>query len=143
MSVSTGKTARGLFLKINGVEVANVKSIAGPDGREAEEIDFTHLRSDGGYRELRQGFKDPGTITLNLHFDPTHPTHANGANSLETLLGTGETIAWVLDYDGTGFVAELSGSGFVKGFSFNHDVDNPIEGTATIRVSGATAWTFV
>jgi Lambda phage tail tube protein, TTP len=140
MSVSTGKTARGLYLTINGTEVANVKSIAGIDGREAEEIDFTHLRSDGGYRELRQGFKDPGTITLNLHFDPTHATHANGANSLDALLSTGETIAWELIYTDTGYARKLSGSGFLKGFSFNHDVDNPIEGTATIRVSGATTW---
>jgi hypothetical protein len=141
MPLSTGKTGRGISFKINDVIVANVVSI-GFDGREAEEIDFTHLLSDGGYREFRQGFKDPGTISINMQFDPTHPTHANGPASLEALLASGAEFTWKIDYSGAGWAAVWSGLGFVKGLSPSIGVDNPVEGAATVRVNGATTWTF-
>jgi hypothetical protein len=142
MPVSTGFTGRGVYLTLNGTEIANVKTIGGPDGREAEEIDFTHLRSDGGFRELRQGFKDPGTMTLGLQFDPLHASHANGAGSLEALLVAGTVVPFVLNYQDAGKSANMSGNCFVKGLSFNHDPDNPVEATATLRISGATTWNF-
>ena len=139
MPASTGKTGRLVYIKVNGTEVANVKTI-GLDGREAEEIDFTHLRSEGGYREFRQGFKDPGTISLALQFDPTHATHGQTGNGIEALLDSGADITWEIVFDDAGWAISWSGAGFIKGNAVNIAVDGAIEATATIRVSGATTW---
>lgn len=139
MAASTGKTGRYVYLTIEGVEVANVVGI-GLDGRDAEEIDFTHLRSTGGFRELRQGFKDPGSINLTLHFDPTHATHSSATNGIEGLLNSGTEIDWAIVYTDAGWSKTHSGVGFIKSNNINVTVDGPIEASATIRVSGATTW---
>ncbi|HEX8030274.1 MAG TPA: phage tail tube protein [Vicinamibacterales bacterium] len=50
-------------------ELSEVVSIGGPN-ETADEIDVTHLRSQGGYREFIQSFKDGGELPLNLNFIP-------------------------------------------------------------------------
>jgi len=56
------------FLRWSGsawVPVTRVKSIAGPT-KTRNFIDITALDSIGGYREFITGFRDAGTITLNV-----------------------------------------------------------------------------
>lgn len=54
-------------------ELAEVTSIGGP--REtSEELDVTHLRSPGAYREFLQSFKDGGELPLSLNFLPSNGT---------------------------------------------------------------------
>lgn len=137
MPASTGKTGRQVYIMIEGTEVANVNAI-GFDGRDAEEIDFTHLRSTGGYRELKQGFKDPGTINLTLQFDPTHATHNGSTNGIEGLLNSGTEINWEIVFDDAGWAVSYSGVGFIKANSINIGVDNAVEAQVTLRVSGAS-----
>jgi len=55
-----------IFLRA-GVALAEVTSITGP-GMTREQIDVTSLDSDGGYREFIAGFRDGGTVTLNMNF---------------------------------------------------------------------------
>lgn len=55
------------------VELAEVTNIGGP--REtSEELDVTHLRSPGAYREFIQSFKDGGELPLTLNFLPSNAT---------------------------------------------------------------------
>lgn len=54
-------------------ELAHVTNIGGP--REtSEELDVTHLRSPGAYREFIQSFKDGGELPLTLNFLPSNST---------------------------------------------------------------------
>lgn len=141
MTTSTGKTGRGVAFQIGDggspetfTAVANVASI-GLTGRSAEEIDFTHLLSDGGFREFRQGFKDPGSINLELHFDPTNATHQN----LLTKFLSGDTFVWRIDYSGNGWNAYEEGVGFVMNpGDITINPNDPVGGTATVRVTGQT-----
>jgi predicted secreted protein len=47
--------------------VAEINGITGP-GMTRETIDVTSLDSTGGYREFIAGFRDAGTIVLNMNF---------------------------------------------------------------------------
>jgi predicted secreted protein len=144
MVASTGKTGRSVVFKIGDQEspenyttVANVSSI-NLTGRQADEIDFTHLASTGGFRELQQGFKDPGTIQLSLHFDPTNATHDNSAAGIEGLLNSGTEFNWQIDFSGvTGWSDIMTGRGYVQGSDINVTVDDPITADVTVRVTGA------
>jgi len=47
--------------------IAEINNITGP-GMTRDTIDVTSLDSTGGYREFITGFRNPGTITLNMNF---------------------------------------------------------------------------
>jgi len=49
------------------VDIAEVNSITGP-GMSRDTIDVTSLDSTGGYREKIGGFRDGGTVVLNMNF---------------------------------------------------------------------------
>lgn len=141
MTASTGKTGRGVTLELSDgaspavyVALANVKSI-GFGGRDAEEVDFTHLGSSGGFRELRQGYKDPGSITFELHADPTNPTH----QSLVSLFLSGAQIDFRINYTGAGWNVCEYGEGFIKNpGDVTINPTDPVGGSGTLRVSGPT-----
>jgi hypothetical protein len=139
MPASTGKTGRNVYMTIETVELINVKSIS-VEGRDSEEIDFTHLRSEGGYRELQQGFKDPGTVNMTLQFDPTNVTHNTSTNGIEGLLNSGNEIDWTIDFTDAGWAMIWHGVGFIKSNSVSISVDGAIEATVSLRISGATTW---
>lgn len=59
-----------LFRRWSGtawVNIAEINSINGPT-MSRETIDVTSLDSTGGYREFIAGFRDAGTVTLNMNF---------------------------------------------------------------------------
>jgi hypothetical protein len=56
-------------------ELAEVVSIGGP-AETSEEIDVTHLRSPGRYREFIASFKDGGELPLELNFVPGSASQA-------------------------------------------------------------------
>lgn len=146
MTASTGKTGRGVKFEVGDgespesfVALANVRSI-NFSGRDAEEIDFTHLDSDGGFRELRQGFKDPGSIAVELQLDPTNASHQD----LLAKFLSGEVFGWRINYSAAGWAMAEVGQGYVQNpGDTTIDVDNPIGGTATIRVTGQTAYVAI
>lgn len=142
MALSTGATGRGVIFKIsdgssppNLVTIANATSIS-PTGRNAEEIDFTHLQSTGGFREFRQGFKDAGTIGIEYHFTPTEESHGD----LLDLWDSGEVVDWEIDFSGAGWAYKMTGQGFVQNpGDITINVGDPISGSATVRVTGPTS----
>lgn len=145
MTTSTGKTGKGVMFQIRkaGVSpvawwtIANVRSI-NFTGRSADEIDFTHLLSTGGYRELRQGFKDGGSIGIDYQFDATEDSHVGTGGLLEWFT-SGNTFTWRINF-GTAWSFALTGSGFVSNpGDIDINVDGPITGAATVRVTGDTS----
>lgn len=141
MPASTGRVGLGTLFKVgNGAStevfttVANVVSIT-LSGRSVEEVDFTHLASDAGFREFRAGFKDPGELSMTLHYNPSNATH-NGATGLESRLLSGALFNWQIDMSGAGFAYILSGTGYVSGGDFTFSGEDPITYDVTVRVSG-------
>lgn len=140
MPASTGFTGRTCTLEIDDgaatyTAVINVNTI-NFTGRDAEEIDFTHLTSDGGFRELQQGFKDPGQIEFQAQFDPASATHNASTNGIEGLLNSGVNRAWRINYVPKSL--RHAGTGFIKASNISVGVDNAVTMDVTIRVSGAT-----
>lgn len=137
MPASTGFVGKGVKFSVDTgggmVEVANVANIS-IGGRSVEEIDFTHLRSEGSYREFRSGFVDPGSVTLTLQYDPEHPTHV-GASGLETLLA-GANFDWEIDYSAAGKAKKQTGNAYVSGNDISINVDSPVTSDVTLRNSG-------
>ncbi len=141
MTLSTGKVGLGTVFKVGDgqspevfTSIVNVVSI-GMSGRSVEEVDFTHLASSGGFREFRPGFKDPGELTLSVHYDPTNAT-LNGTAGLEYELNQGRVFNWKIDMTGAGFNYMLYGIGYVSGGDFNFTGEDPITYEVTIRISG-------
>lgn len=145
MTTSTGKTGQGVAFKVSlggspvtYQSVANARSI-NPTGKSADEIDFTHLASTGGYREFRQGFKDGGSINVEFHFDPTDASHDSSTNGLLGLFNASTVFDWLIDFTAAGWAYGFYGSGFVSNpGDIDINVDGPITGNATIRVTGGT-----
>ncbi|WP_269581975.1 phage tail tube protein [Roseibium sp. Sym1] len=143
MTQSTGVTGRGITFEISDgespdgwVAIANLAS-TGINGRTAEEIDFTHLASSGGFREYRQGFKDPGTIPLELHFTPTETTHVD---LLDKFI-SGANFNWRINWSGAGIAMAEYGVGFVQNpGDLNINPNDPVGGAASVRVTGQTTW---
>jgi hypothetical protein len=141
MPASTGKTGRGGQFEIDlvaspvaWVGITNVRSISFT-GRQADEIDFTHLLSEGAYREFRQGFKDAGTITLDGHFDAEATSHV-GTNGILGLFNSGTVFNWRINL-GELFGFGLTGQGYFQNpGDITVDVDNPVGFQPVVRVTG-------
>ncbi len=141
MTTSTGKTGRGVFFEMsdgqsppNWTTVANPTQVS-PTGRTSEEIDFTTLLSTGGFKEFRQGFKDPGSIAVDYHFDVTDPSH----QALLDRWLSGLVFECRINFSAVGWNYALVGLGYVKDpGDLTIDVSNPIKGVSTIRFTGET-----
>ena len=144
MVASTGKTGKGVSFQIDlagspvaWVTITNVRSISFT-GRAADEIDMTHLLSTGDYREMIQGFKDGGTITLETHFDPTATSHI-GTTGILGLFNSGATFSWRINFSPL-WAFGLTGTGFVQNpGDLSIDVDGPITNSPVVRVTGASS----
>lgn len=142
MAASTGQTGAGVLFQVDlvaspvsWVTIANVTSI-NPTGIAVDEIDFTHLQSSNEYREFRPGFKDGGTINIDFHFNITEVTHY-GTVGLIGLFNNRTVFNWRVNFAAVGWAFALIGTGFVSNpGDLTVDVDNPIQGSATVRVTG-------
>lgn len=142
MTTSTGKTGKGVLFQIAPiasplvwVTIGNARTIS-QSGRTADEIDFTHLNSTGGYREFRQGFKDGGTIGVEMHFDPTASSQV-GTLGLLGYFDSGTVFQWRINFAANGWLKALTGQGYVANpGDLDINVDGPITGNATVRNTG-------
>lgn len=146
MAQSTGKTGRGVTFELKDtgspsawVAIANPTSI-NVGGRDAEEIDFTTLVSTGGFREFRQGFKDAGTISIEYHFSPDEASHVDLLDRWDS----GEVFDWRINFEGAGWDWHLQGQGYCQNpGDLAININDPIGGTATVRVTGAPSFVAV
>lgn len=115
-------------------ELAEVKSIGGPN-ETSEELDVTHLRSPGAYREFIQSFKDGGELPLTMNF----------------VSGSASQLALLADYEANPQTVKrrrifypdgstVTFSSFVKARNTPVAVGAVLELQATLRISGAVIW---
>lgn len=115
------------FLR-NGLPLAEVNSITGP-GMTRDFIDVTSLDSTGGYREFTAGFRDGGTVTLNMNF--TRATYALMKQDFEDDEEQDYEIV-LPDVDAT----SVEFLGLVTELPLNIPTDDKITADVTIKVSG-------
>ena len=114
--------------------ISGIKSFSGFDG-EASEIDVTTL--DSAAKEFRLGLDDSGSVTIEFFpdFDDA------GQNALRTAADTRVAKTFLLTLtDSPATTAEFTA--YVKSArSLSAGVDAVLEGTASLRITGAVTWT--
>lgn len=138
--MSDAISAQGTYLTIGDgaspeqfTEIPECKTIPGPAGT-SDELDATHLRSTGGYREYKQSFKDNDDMTLECNYVPGDPVQA----SLRADYLTGVVRHFVKHYPDNSTDAF---SAYVKSASSPAAVGELISFTVTLRVTGAPVFT--
>ncbi len=138
--MSDGISSQGTYLTIgNGAspevftEIPECTTIPGPAGT-SDEIDFTHLRSVGGYREYKQSFKDNDDMTLECNYIPGDPVQAN----LRAAYLSGTVTNFVKHYPDNSTDAF---SAYVKSASSPAAVGDKLKFTVTLRITGAPVFT--
>lgn len=113
------------------ITVGGVVSFSGFDG-EATEIDITTLASTA--KEFRQGLQDFGGFTLELKRDPSDAGQVEML-SAKAAQATRECVLTLASGDVATFDA------FVKSVTTDGGVDDVVNGTASLRVTGEVVWT--
>lgn len=114
-------------------EVGEVSSISGPTP-DSEEIDVTHLRSVGGFREYLQSFKDGGELSVTANYLPGNATQ-DGATGVRSLFLSGAIRGWKINLpDG---LSNTQFDAYVKSVGMTASVGAKLEFTFTLRVTGA------
>lgn len=113
-------------------EVGEVASISGPTP-DSEEIDVTHLRSTGGFREYLQSFKDGGEISCTANYLPGNATQ-DGATGVRSLFLSSAIRGWKITLpDAT----DIQFDAYVKSVGMTASVGAKLEFTFVLRVTGA------
>jgi hypothetical protein len=137
-----GMSSQGTYIQFGDsaspntfTEVAEVSSIGGPN-EDSEELDMTHLRSTGGYREFLQSFKDAGELALTMNFIPSNATQ-NSVAGVRSLYQSGAVRGWKINFpDGTTCTFDA----YVKAIGQVATVGQKLELNVTLRITGATVW---
>jgi predicted secreted protein len=109
-------------------QLAEVNSISGPS-MTRDFVDVTSLDSTGGYREFIAGFRDGGTVTLNMNF--TRTTYDLMKDDFED--DDSQHYEIVLpDTDQTSFQFE----GLVTELPLEISTDDKVTANVTIKVNG-------
>lgn len=122
----------------NFTEIAEVVSIGGPN-ETSDEIEVTHLRSTGGYREFLQSFKDGGECPLNLNFIPGNATQ-DAITGLRSEFQSGARKNYRITFPDT---STCLFAAFVKGIGTTIAVGDKLGLDVTLRIVGATYWVEV
>jgi len=112
----------------NGTALAEVNSINGP-GMTRDFIDVTSLDSTGGYREFIAGFRDGGTVTLNMNF-----TRATYELMKEDFENDDEQIYEIVLPDTD--LTSVEFVGLVTELPLTIPTDDKVTADVTIKVSG-------
>jgi predicted secreted protein len=118
----------GTVFNREGTPLAEVNSITGP-GMTRDFIDVTSLDSTGGYREFIAGFRDGGTVVLNMNF--TIDTWQLMKDDFEDDAAVGYSIE-LPDSDGT----TISFNGLVTECPITIPTDDKVTADVTIKVTG-------
>lgn len=131
---TTGKdinddTESALATPVAYTDVGEFLSWSGPTASKGE-IETTHLQSTA--KEFLAALPDNGTIDASTNFLTTD----NGQDACFTsfLATEGDTVNWKLIYSNG---AVLSFPGYVSAFPSSGGVDGKVEGSITVRITGA------
>ena len=140
--MSQAMSAQGTFIgkgdgtsPENFAEIAEVASIGGPN-ETSDEIEVTHLRSTGGYREFLQSFKDGGELPLVMNFIPGDGTQ-DSLTGLRAEFQTGAKKNYQITFPDT---TTCTFEAFVKSIGTPIAVGEKLSLNCTLRVVGATTW---
>lgn len=115
--------------------VGQVTGFNGPTG-SANVIDVTHLQSTA--KEKMIGLRDEGQITLDLNCVPGD----SGQVKLREMRAARTQGNWAIKLNDTA-ITMLNGHGYVSGFAVSGSVDNKVNLSVTIEISGAVTWSTV
>ena len=108
-------------------EISEVKSFTGPGGSAAV-IDVTHLRSTA--KEKRMGLADEGQLSMTINYVPTDASHI----ALRAARASRTKTPFKLVFTD---LTEWTFDAFVLQFSTSGGVDNVVEGSVTLEITGA------
>ena len=127
-------SAQNSTLTIDGTAIGAIKSYSGFDG-EASELDVTHLASTA--KEFLIGLINNGTFGIEYFPDFTDA----GQDALRAAAISGATVAMVLSLPTGSPMETATFNAVVKNaHSLSGAVDAPLEGSASLLISGAVTW---
>jgi hypothetical protein len=115
------------------VNVGNFRGATGIRSGTRTEIDVTDLQSQA--KEYILGLKDPGSMQINILYDPMDA----GQIILENLLNSSVAVPFRLSVPNPAVsppFTTLTYNGFITSFPFDVGVDAALPGTVTVRVTG-------
>jgi predicted secreted protein len=118
----------GTVFNRNSSPLAEVTNITGPT-MTRDFIDVTSLDSTGGYREFISGFRDAGTVSLNMNF--TETTYLLIKEDFET--PTTQNYSIVL---ANSEATDISFDGLVTECPITIPTDDKISCDVTIKITG-------
>jgi len=132
-----GKVAQGTVISretslgsTSFTAVANVRSFNGPS-TENPEIDVSTLASLA--KEFVGGLIDYGDLSMELNFDPSDSTHQQVFADQEASPPT--VTGWRITFVNP--TITYTWSAFVRSFNLTGEVDGVLQGSLTLRLSGA------
>lgn len=114
--------------------IAEVNSISGPS-ISRDTIDVTSLDSSGGYREFIGGFRDGGSVNLNMNF--TLETYDDFKDNLESETSQNFKIVFPATKPGAAASAEFAFAGLVTELSLEIPMDDKVTANVTIKIDGS------
>jgi len=123
---------QGVTVSWDGTLVGEVVSFSGPGG-SASIIDVTHLGSTR--REKRMGIPDEGQLSCEINLVPDNA----GQVKLRNDRASRTERACILTLTDTGSTT-LTFNAYCTQFSIQGSVDNKIQASVTLEITGAVVW---
>jgi hypothetical protein len=117
------------------IAVGQVTGFNGPSG-SANVIDVTHLQSTA--KEKMIGLRDEGQITLDLNCVPGD----SGQTKLRECRANRTACHWALKLNDTA-ITQLDSHGYISGYAITGSVDNKVNLSVTIVITGGVTWSTV
>lgn len=134
---SNALEAQGMLIKIgNGASpevfstISEIKTFSGPTGSAAV-IDVTDLSSTA--KEKRMGLADEGQLSFTINYIPDNTQHS----LLRTQRASREETNFKMVFTDDSPSTTWSFSAFVTGFAVSGAVDNVVEATVTLEITGS------
>jgi len=129
---SNALESQGVTLSWNAGEIGEVVSFNGPGG-SASIIDVTHLGSNR--REKRMGIADEGQLSFDVNLVPGNAGQIALRNDRASRTER-EAILTLTDATNT----TLTFNAYCTQFSIQGSVDNKIQASVTLEITGAVTW---
>lgn len=121
------------------IEIGEVTGFNGPTG-SANVIDVTHLQSTA--KEKMIGLRDEGQLTLDCNCVPGN----SGQVKLRECRAARTQGHWAIKLSDTAIthgITLIDSHGYVSGFAVSGSVDNKVNLSVTIEITGGVTWSTV
>lgn len=132
-----GRTSQGLSVQYGDgaspevfTSLANITDHDGPNA-ENPDVDVTDLSSTA--KEFLPGLTENGELSVNLNFDPTATSHLAAIADQEARTVRNWRIRWGMVSPARTWTFQA----YVKSFQTRSQVDGPLTGALTLKISGA------